>query len=651
MYAVARAAAEKTTRRVEFRGPSAGLARARTHNVPGLSPSRVPVRPVLSDLRVGAHDTCCEQEADRIAEWVADGAGSVAPSRLDGVGADAGAAPRSLGAALADSGRPLERALRGEMEQRFDHDFSAVRIHSGPEAERSARDLGALAYTVGTDVVLGAGALSPGSRPGRRLIAHELTHVVQQSRPGGRGVRVQRAPAQAGGSETTEFVRPNVSIALSILQRARELACNEPADLVGAYDLVAGLEEWMDEVANISRREEAFHSLGFAKETAMLTTGHSVDAVTSLRRQIALWERGSDGPDPPMHRPQWDYRIGEFEVGMEFLEVLTGERTLEQTAAPAIEEGALTTIDLLVSSMPVVGTALMIGEVIAGRDLAGHKLSGLQRAILGGVAILSELPLLIHAAGATTDAARLAALSRTEVSVLRDLSQARAAALVAGARSLTASDKDLLKRFARIVKAGGKLSAKDLVKANELLGKMNEAGMVAEALERNAAKLKGATGLVVEEGAQLRESERQVGEKLLRTGRFKQGLALKAQPDLKGVKTADFVMDGQLVDAYEPKSPEIRKVIEGIADYHRQAGIFAVDLSNTTIKSADLISQMGRLWGKPKATDISLVIVIDGERVIDVARPSNLGLGDVAAIGGPAARSAAKVGQISGSSD
>lgn len=67
------------------------------------------------------------------------------------------------------------------MEQRFGYDFSEVRVHTGAAAERSARDVNAHAYTVGHSMVFGAGRFSPGTREGRRLIAHEMTHVVQQS--------------------------------------------------------------------------------------------------------------------------------------------------------------------------------------------------------------------------------------------------------------------------------------------------------------------------------------------------------------------------------------------------------------------------------------------------------------------------------------
>jgi hypothetical protein len=90
------------------------------------------------------------------------------------------AAPASVDQALAIPGRPLELALRQDMEKRFGYDFSRVRIHSGAAAEQSARDVDAHAYTLGQDIVFGAGGFAPGTQEGRRLIAHELTHVVQQ---------------------------------------------------------------------------------------------------------------------------------------------------------------------------------------------------------------------------------------------------------------------------------------------------------------------------------------------------------------------------------------------------------------------------------------------------------------------------------------
>ncbi len=82
---------------------------------------------------------------------------------------------------LHSPGQPLDRDTRTFMESRFAHDFSRVRVHSNAKATESAKAVNALAYTVGQDVVFGEGRYSPNILSGKRLLAHELTHVVQQA--------------------------------------------------------------------------------------------------------------------------------------------------------------------------------------------------------------------------------------------------------------------------------------------------------------------------------------------------------------------------------------------------------------------------------------------------------------------------------------
>lgn len=78
-------------------------------------------------------------------------------------------------------GQPLDLGERNFMEPRFGHDFSRVRVHADSRAEESARLVNARAYTVGNNIVFGSGQYKPGTRQGQQLLAHELTHVVQQS--------------------------------------------------------------------------------------------------------------------------------------------------------------------------------------------------------------------------------------------------------------------------------------------------------------------------------------------------------------------------------------------------------------------------------------------------------------------------------------
>jgi hypothetical protein len=154
----------------------------------------------VAELKVNQPDDVYEQEADRIAEHVMTMPTHAALrgttphiQRHSGQSNDpTDVAPVSVNRALASPGRPLEQSLRQDMEQRFGYDFSRVRVHFGSAAERSARDLNARAYTVGHNIVFGAGSYIRDTDQGRRLIAHELTHVLQQAGSAGNPPRVQR---------------------------------------------------------------------------------------------------------------------------------------------------------------------------------------------------------------------------------------------------------------------------------------------------------------------------------------------------------------------------------------------------------------------------------------------------------------------------
>jgi hypothetical protein len=93
-------------------------------------------------------------------------------------------APAIVNEVLQSSGQPLDVATRAFMEPRFGHDFSHVRVHTDAKAAASAHAVNALAYTVGQDVVFGAGEYAPQTTEGRRLLAHELAHTLQQVEPG-----------------------------------------------------------------------------------------------------------------------------------------------------------------------------------------------------------------------------------------------------------------------------------------------------------------------------------------------------------------------------------------------------------------------------------------------------------------------------------
>jgi hypothetical protein len=145
-------------------------------------------RPLQAHLSVSQPGDRYEQEADRVAAQVMASPSAPqlnAPVQIqrlaNGAAEQQQAVPQSVEQTLASSGRPLEPAVRENMEQRFGHSFADVQLHLSGQAQQSARDVGAEAYTVGRNLVFDSGKYAPETRAGQHLLAHELTHVVQQS--------------------------------------------------------------------------------------------------------------------------------------------------------------------------------------------------------------------------------------------------------------------------------------------------------------------------------------------------------------------------------------------------------------------------------------------------------------------------------------
>lgn len=211
-------------------------------------------KPLQAKLAIGASDDPLEQEADRVADQVlampANSAVSGVPPRIQRYAGQAsgksGAIPASVDRVLAGNGRPLDATLKQDMEQRFGHDFSNVRVHSGSEAAQSARDVNARAYTVGTQIVLGANEGAMDTIAGRRLLAHELTHTLQQQGstvPRGVAGRIQRSP-YTGFERGSEDLHERLG---------DEYAANTGALNMGALQYTQGYAQWIKSktVANV----------------------------------------------------------------------------------------------------------------------------------------------------------------------------------------------------------------------------------------------------------------------------------------------------------------------------------------------------------------------------------------------------------------
>ena len=136
-------------------------------------------------LELGAADNSLEHQADEVANRVMRMPAGASPVGFvpAASGTTTGRLPSALSAQIyreARGGEQLDQAARQFFEPRFGYDLSAVRLHRGAAAASLADALGAHAFTVGSHVFFNSGAYQPQLDPGRRMLAHELTHVVQQ---------------------------------------------------------------------------------------------------------------------------------------------------------------------------------------------------------------------------------------------------------------------------------------------------------------------------------------------------------------------------------------------------------------------------------------------------------------------------------------
>lgn len=126
---------------------------------------------------------CHDEDEAQVARMQrsANGSGPTSAATTSAVSSSgAQGVPSSVRAVLSQTGSPLSAETRATMEAGFGRSFASVRVHTGAAAAQSAADVGALAYAVGGHIVFGAGKFAPGTALGSHLLAHELTHVVQQ---------------------------------------------------------------------------------------------------------------------------------------------------------------------------------------------------------------------------------------------------------------------------------------------------------------------------------------------------------------------------------------------------------------------------------------------------------------------------------------
>ncbi|MBZ5684093.1 MAG: DUF4157 domain-containing protein [Acidobacteriia bacterium] len=194
----------------------------------------------------------------------------------------------------ASAGQSLPPSARSFFEPRFGRSFADVRLHTDALAAESAQRVNALAYTVGRDIVFGANQFEPGTTGGRHLLAHELTHVVQQSGNHGNGgsqpmVRRMGDPAQAPASlscpiATTSAANVDTSVLFTV---------NSPGlSAAGIADIAAFLGRWRAAGADRAVRVDGFASTDGPQP---LNWTLSCDRASAVARELESPSSGAPG--------------------------------------------------------------------------------------------------------------------------------------------------------------------------------------------------------------------------------------------------------------------------------------------------------------------------------------------------------------------
>lgn len=183
-------------------------------------------------------------------------------------------------------GSALSKEVRSFMEPRFGHDFSQVRVHTDSEAVQMNRELGAQAFTHGSDLYFGAGNYNSGSSDGKQLLAHELTHVVQQTG----GVQTKPLPNQLTVQRKCSACEEEDKK----LQRSLDLS-ETPQNLIQAF--------WGNEEEEVESEDSsgggvldwAGEQVGAASDWASETGGAVVDSVTEAGGEALDWATQQGG--------------------------------------------------------------------------------------------------------------------------------------------------------------------------------------------------------------------------------------------------------------------------------------------------------------------------------------------------------------------
>ncbi len=366
--------------------------------------------PLQAKLAVGAVDDPLEQEADRVADRVMRMPASVASAptstaagealqrkcagcedeekvhrKGEGLPLGAPAAPPIVHSVLHSPGQPLDASVRALMEPRFGADFSRVRIHSDPSADAAARSIDAYAFTRGNDIVFRGDKFHPETHAGRQLLAHELTHVVQQ----GAAPHLQRQPAAEGGGREAAGMEFHAGMVGDVIQRWPGDGMTPPGD--------CGWANYLGLRGSVETAKAVVSMLGACSVGDNCSTlALKIAAITAeIAARVALDSTCFKGGDTG-HRQQVHDKINMLNRCYRFFsdskcppELVAAMAVVVERAREVIAEAALVVAIALVAAL--VAAIIALVDVIAALLAAAAESAALIEAAAGLLALLPGL--------------------------------------------------------------------------------------------------------------------------------------------------------------------------------------------------------------------------------------------------------------------
>jgi Domain of unknown function (DUF4157)/Bacterial toxin 34 len=356
--------------------------------------------------------------------------------------------PSLVDAVVKSEGKPLDSGVLASLEPRFGRSFAYVRIHTGAQAKKAAAALHARAFTVGRDIAFAPGQYAPSTSYGRLLLAHELTHVVQQQAGSGRLAQRQSSGAAAPPGTTAAATTERLLAVAVDIERVRATMARTNRPETGE-DGESEHEEYSEKLAEFAERLRAVANTDDEKLKLSVLAGFSAEGIRQARESVAVEIDVTQQAAPSLAAKSFDVSkprdSAEIEADQVAMAVVNGypaminhtSETVLHRQAGALAAAGFGILAAEAESTPVtswnppgwvilgvatvvagvlIGTSVLMAENVADTGIMGevNDLISAARAAGQALTVCAALAQLMAAAKRAGDTSRMNRIKRTQ---------------------------------------------------------------------------------------------------------------------------------------------------------------------------------------------------------------------------------------------